>query len=793
MEDHHLDLTSPDSSDMSHLGFPLLPQHIVLAGIQNRDMGFPLEPHAAGKDPLTRWYMNDGPWDPLASRTTHDGNQQIFSGMGGQHVAPGRRDIVPSECMPQSDSGYGSYHNRHSIANGSVCDDSYETNIDAQSVMGRSIADISFPVHDTISNHIITPVGLARSWSGPSPIPIQTTTKTCPVCHGPVKTASDIKKHHQRHTKPFKCDVSDCSRREKGFSTPNDLARHKRSVHPGSQASGNRYVCPLGDCAKKDKIWPRADNFKAHLKRLHKKDDLSDPELNEFVYKEPHSVDHAEESLRHDATSVYHTTSEPASREEDSWPQSFDISHSTEPSPHVDQAENEDAMSLPNPQHELADLHIPNLLQHQVYPETTSPDSVSDPSISLSPPIQNVQSPDAFETTGTIARTEEQVEDLGSDPEKEAQSMETESSVSVIAEESPEASSTDPQTPLTSVDPPMTDETVTDPHEPETTPAPDESYISLDLRSADPNAIKKLVDTLQSHGLLEQYGYKKKSLQGTTCSAEGDAGNEQSVSHRCSTCTKAFRRKCELKKHETRHKRPYGCTSPGCDKRFGSKNDWKRHENTQHYMLEMWRCDEQKCDSPSEMCEKVCYRREGFKAHLDKDHQVVDSNVLEKKLEKCRVGRNCDERFWCGFCQTIVESNRNDGQASWAERFDHIDEHITGRNNRAKTDISEWKSFDSSQPSIHPDGPGDSSPSTVQARQSPENPSISVGQMEAKRKRDSDLDASKRSKRTLHGTICCQCGDFIMMWQIQCCNWGCEHVPCGDCKSTHKDKAPMMR
>ncbi|KAH8156040.1 hypothetical protein CIB48_g12207, partial [Xylaria polymorpha] len=92
---------------------------------------------------------------------------------------------------------------------------------------------------------------------------------------------------------------------------------------------------------------------------------------------------------------------------------------------------------------------------------------------------------------------------------------------------------------------------------------------------------------------------------------------------------------------------------------------------------------------------KVCYRREVFRSHLEKDHQLADQNILEAKLEKCRVGRNCEARFWCGFCQEIVEIKQKGVQA-WAERFDHIDEHFTGRN-RAQKVITEWKNFDPSR------------------------------------------------------------------------------------------------
>lgn len=79
-----------------------------------------------------------------------------------------------------------------------------------------------------------------------------------------------LRKHHQRHTKPFLCAEPGCSRLNDGFSTQNDLARHQRSVHKDlSYTSGKQYRCTLGQCQDKPKIWPRGDNFRNHLRNLH--------------------------------------------------------------------------------------------------------------------------------------------------------------------------------------------------------------------------------------------------------------------------------------------------------------------------------------------------------------------------------------------------------------------------------------------------------------------------------------------------------------------------------------------
>lgn len=133
-----------------------------------------------------------------------------------------------------------------------------------------------------------------------------------------------------------------------------------------------------------------------------------------------------------------------------------------------------------------------------------------------------------------------------------------------------------------------------------------------------------------------------------------------------------------------RHEKPYGCTFRQCSKLFGSKNDWKRHESSQHYQLETWTCD-----LPD--CLKVCHRRESFKSHLQKDHMLESmKQLVEDKLESCRLGRHCDPRFWCGFCEQIIEIKET-GVNSWTKRCDHIDNHLFGKDGLEKKRISEWK------------------------------------------------------------------------------------------------------
>jgi hypothetical protein len=83
------------------------------------------------------------------------------------------------------------------------------------------------------------------------------------------------RKHKLLHEKPFKCSVTNCKRSDQGFTTVNDLDRHKKSVHRIGLFDKS-YQCASKNCRTKEKIWPRLDNFKQHIDRTHKDEDLYD-------------------------------------------------------------------------------------------------------------------------------------------------------------------------------------------------------------------------------------------------------------------------------------------------------------------------------------------------------------------------------------------------------------------------------------------------------------------------------------------------------------------------------------
>lgn len=144
-----------------------------------------------------------------------------------------------------------------------------------------------------------------------------------------------------------------------------------------------------------------------------------------------------------------------------------------------------------------------------------------------------------------------------------------------------------------------------------------------------------------------------------------------------------------------RHEPSYGCTFPTCNKPFASKNDWKRHENSQHFHRETWRCDEELPEGGP--CAKVCYRRQNFTEHLAKSHNMSDDSAITWKVDKCRIGRNCQSRFWCGFCFKLVDLKKA-GVEAWTERFDYIEDHFMGRGGFPKQSIRDWVPMDSDRP-----------------------------------------------------------------------------------------------
>jgi hypothetical protein len=98
------------------------------------------------------------------------------------------------------------------------------------------------------------------------------------------------------------------------------------------------------------------------------------------------------------------------------------------------------------------------------------------------------------------------------------------------------------------------------------------------------------------------------------------------------------------------------------------------------------------------VCAKVCYNKKKFLAHLEKDHNISDIRFIKKKVDNCYMAKNCQIRFWCRFCNKLIDLKK--GMDAWRERFDHIDDHFMGRGCFKKQSILDWTPVDSSKSKV---------------------------------------------------------------------------------------------
>ena len=219
--------------------------------------------------------------------------------------------------------------------------------------------------------------------------------------------------------------------------------------------------------------------------------------------------------------------------------------------------------------------------------------------------------------------------------------------------------------------------------------------------SEDDNEVDKLVKAFQAevHAYRQQYGkYQTRNLdlsqimekmsqssrgaasevglnnKSTAASASSRSG--KSI-HMCLVCNKPHFRASDLKKHMKRHSRPYGCVLDDCYKRFGSKDDLKRHGETHPEQKECYRCDGKHRGPDGQPCLKVYYNgRDNYKRHLQQ-LLSADPNHIEQKANECRIPANNVGRFWCGFCNGIIDHEHVDHVASASFRLSHIDSHFS--------------------------------------------------------------------------------------------------------------------
>ncbi|KAL2794085.1 hypothetical protein BJX66DRAFT_338226 [Aspergillus keveii] len=589
--------------------------------------------------PSARFMSNQDSWNPLQVTGLPANVTFATRPMGRTHQMHGfsRRCSTdqystPSETGSQynglhsSDSGYSTRScTTRSIAASYAVDSACSPSL----IPHDYEQDEKVPPWDMNSTHHGDAMDIAEQPDSPSLLSIDTIKCEYPGCTWTGKCPSDKRKHEARHKKLFKCDEPNCARKE-GFGTINDLARHKKCVHKKEPERGPKvlYMCFGHNCPRSNKKWPRLDNFRQHLARMHNTEDT--------------------EALLRKSQEWYEKCVKP-----------HDI---------VSPSFTDNASESATP------LQTQQLLESEQFAQ--------DPHQELRDPIAPIhaaaQASDML-TLDSIKRLDEDYEMHGIDhfPQQPVElaaleELNFQSAVSVV-------------------------------------PPPSQPTHNKVDKTRDAGLIKaatNLVEALtkkfnnnqqrpnqngNEHMVTEQEGelsdQQRQYLHDMLLMASGivlgkpgpSRGNVDGAGTtdkagwiHCEFCPKQTRLRCEMKKHLKRHERPYGCTFYNCDKKLGSKEDWKRHELSQHYGIQSWQCTLPDPTQDGVPCARMFSRQEAYAQHLKRQHQVDDDEQVQASVSKNRLDWNGSPKFWCGFCRDIIHV-QGEGLVALNQRFNHID------------------------------------------------------------------------------------------------------------------------
>ncbi|KAF2462997.1 uncharacterized protein BDR25DRAFT_116972 [Lindgomyces ingoldianus] len=650
-------------------------------------------------NPITRFYEgDDAPWSSERMRNTGSSGGRLSHSQPNMAFGSYREDLRSENesLAPRSDSGYYT-HQTHSIISHDQerCDQELPSemfqvgNITVGSASSETTEMYPAPNTDQISQYSGRSTGNGKEFK-------------CPQCQEISKCKSDHKKHMLKHDKPFKCDIPRCRRGNKGFTTVNDLNRHKKSVH-GIGALQNSYRCASETCRNKEKIWPRLDNFKQHIHRMHSEEDETDL-IRRSVFHTQQSTPAAETP----SVAPMDTTLAGIAPERQFSSNGFDdpISGMTLT---PDQAPTSWSSFEPSSSQDFAidvDQSNPNIydqgpqktnmpINPGYKPAAQARTAVYDMNaISLPPGTMRRNSSLRLDALATVASSQSSPEkpvpqptpQLSKEPQTKAeqQKQALQKFSKIIVRDIQSSSSSEPvdleevvlrvlsrlgKKDATSSSLPSSSQNAT-------SGSSSSQNVSMDT---DPNTLTKTEALKASQAISKIIKQSGKRPIGISSRPRTSSSNMKACEH----CDVTLARSCDMRKHMKRHTKPYGCTYPRCHKRFGAKSDWKRHENSQHFQLESYWCQLLSLASQTP-CGELFYRADLFKNHLQKEHKKTDEGEIELETKNRRIGRNGQGQFFCGFCVKIVKLTQK-RNAAWDERFNHIDEHF-----KAGKRIEEW-------------------------------------------------------------------------------------------------------
>lgn len=515
------------------------------------------------------------------------------------------------------------------------------------------------------------------------------------------------RKHLLKHQKPFVCDYSNCKRAGQGFTTVNDLDRHKKSVHRIGLPSKS-YQCASKTCRNKEKIWPRLDNFKQHVERMHPEEDEIDlikryklvyiqkgytnhdrslfrpneqgsalADLTVAPLDTTHVVSGMEKSLSNnpllDPVPIMDGPLEP---DTERWPSYKDIAK--------DFAKDVHTMATPVAKGARGSSASRNRGGAPSNNHQNVPGAIGRRKLSAAIPSETVQTGSKVAPTMSRSSSRAQLTNAPQTKAEQQRSALQKFSQVVTNEIKSSTKPVDLEELVLRILHRSTDSVKWDdqssrdnenPEQPrERTAATLTRSEALQASQAISNLIKQSPGSAHTEQRRSNLGFLPQNVK------------------LCEKCNYAVARDCDMRKHMKRHDKPYGCTYAKCHKRFGAKSDWKRHEQSQHFQLEAFRCEQRSTTAPDTICSQHFFRLKHIEDHLVTQHKMTDSTKVKKEVGLCKIGKNCQGSFWCGFCKKVValKERRN---AAWDERFDHIAHHFE----KEKKSIDEWVCVEENQ------------------------------------------------------------------------------------------------
>ncbi|TID16450.1 C2H2 type zinc finger domain protein [Venturia nashicola] len=608
--------------------------------------------------------------------------------------------------------------------------------------------------------------------------------RKCDKCNEILKCPSDYRKHMLKHDKPNKCDVPGCSRLD-GFSTINDLLRHKKSKHGiGLDTITTSFKCASSSCKNQAKIWPRRDNFKQHILRMHKDEDVN-ALISRSEIKSGTSSDGA--SMDADLAGISRPYAEP--QPSTVCPEELDLDNS-------ETFETGDDPWLPlnlsggHLAHRFSALPARHRHNSENFVDYSGFDNGRGNDASMEP-LDTLAAVSEFHPTIDANRT---VSSRGYGHTSNTTSH------------------------LTSVNGQMVSNSMDAQQEGSKDPVFRAMLARFDFDNASNEKRRKILQLLNSDGLSG-------GIEDDEETSESSNGSQESQNlYPClkSGCHKSFVKKTALTKHMKRHTKPWACTHFGCNKTFGSKDDWKRHERNQVPSAEVWICQLPDLDPTSSTpCHIREYDRAEFQEHLREDHGLtsrhdIDDMTLESKIGYSHQWSNAyyQVNFWCGFCKKIIQASHDphkpvlpgkgadDNDAS-NHRWDHIGAHF----DKGKLKMDQWTYWECPEKIgnltdvkfIRDAYDGKVNPrkeerkrekQTEEWRKTQGDAELDVGR---KRKAGEDLLISQRnSKKKKSVTVepiywnCCECGNGpISIQNHASCPEKCGHQRCDSCEGNY--------